>query len=236
MNKYEQHEYDVLIVGAGGAGLRAAIEASALGAKTALVCKSLLGKAIGYARNQWQYLSRYVEDGRAPIDNNVLERDIRPAPQRPQQLVHLGPFAHHPHRAVGVRERQVAALRAHQVEVELAREALLEPAELVPLRQDGHHVGEIALIGPGRTGPRDPATAQELDAEAEVLKVWNSLIDPGIVAHAQPTGLNKGTLFVTVDSSPWLNEIVRYRRREILDRLQHSFGRDLIARISFRIG
>jgi predicted nucleic acid-binding Zn ribbon protein len=73
-------------------------------------------------------------------------------------------------------------------------------------------------------------------AEAEVLKVWNSLIDPSIVAHAQPTGLNKGTLFVAVDSSPWLDEIVRYRRREILDRLQHSFGRDLIAKISFRIG
>jgi succinate dehydrogenase / fumarate reductase flavoprotein subunit len=45
MNKYEKHEYDVLVVGAGGAGLRAAIEASAAGAKTALVCKSLLGKA-----------------------------------------------------------------------------------------------------------------------------------------------------------------------------------------------
>jgi succinate dehydrogenase / fumarate reductase, flavoprotein subunit len=45
MDKYEQQEYDVLVVGAGGAGLRAAIEASALGARTALVCKSLLGKA-----------------------------------------------------------------------------------------------------------------------------------------------------------------------------------------------
>src|SRR4030088_2692381 len=43
--KYETHECDVLVVGAGGAGLRAAIEASALGARTALVCKSLLGKA-----------------------------------------------------------------------------------------------------------------------------------------------------------------------------------------------
>jgi hypothetical protein len=73
-------------------------------------------------------------------------------------------------------------------------------------------------------------------AEAEVLKVWNNLIDPSLVAHAQPTGLNKGTLFVTVDSSPWLDEIVRYRRKEILDRLQHSFGRDLIAKISFRLG
>src|SRR5205807_1355456 len=43
--RYETHECDVLVVGAGGAGLRAAIEASAQGVRTALVCKSLLGKA-----------------------------------------------------------------------------------------------------------------------------------------------------------------------------------------------
>ena len=72
--------------------------------------------------------------------------------------------------------------------------------------------------------------------EAEVVKVWNELLDPNIVAHAQPTGLNKGTLFVTVDSNVWLSEIVRYRRKEILDRLQHSFGRDFITKISFRVG
>lgn len=73
-------------------------------------------------------------------------------------------------------------------------------------------------------------------AEAEVLKVWNNLIDPVIVAHAQPTGLHKGTLFVSVDSSVWLSEIVRYRRKEILDRLQHSFSSEFITRISFKIG
>ena len=44
-SKYETHEHDVLIIGAGGAGLRAAIEALAQGAKVAVVCKSLLGKA-----------------------------------------------------------------------------------------------------------------------------------------------------------------------------------------------
>jgi succinate dehydrogenase flavoprotein subunit len=43
--QYETHEYDVLIIGAGGAGLRAAIEALAQGAKVGVVCKSLLGKA-----------------------------------------------------------------------------------------------------------------------------------------------------------------------------------------------
>jgi hypothetical protein len=40
--------------------------------------ESLLGKAISYTRNQWDYLSRFVTDGRAPVDNNVIERDIRP--------------------------------------------------------------------------------------------------------------------------------------------------------------
>jgi len=73
-------------------------------------------------------------------------------------------------------------------------------------------------------------------AEAEIVKVWLDLLDPNIVAHAQPTGLNKGTLYVTVDSSVWLSEIVRYRRKEILERLQHSFGRNFIQRISFRVG
>jgi succinate dehydrogenase flavoprotein subunit len=42
---FETHEYDVLVIGAGGAGLRGAIEASAAGLKVGLICKSLLGKA-----------------------------------------------------------------------------------------------------------------------------------------------------------------------------------------------
>ncbi len=44
-SSYEIHEHDVLIIGAGGAGLRAAIEALAQGASVGVVCKSLLGKA-----------------------------------------------------------------------------------------------------------------------------------------------------------------------------------------------
>jgi hypothetical protein len=40
--------------------------------------KSLFGEAVGYCRRQWQYLIRYVDDGRSPVDNNVIERDIRP--------------------------------------------------------------------------------------------------------------------------------------------------------------
>jgi hypothetical protein len=101
---------------------------------------------------------------------------------------------------------------------------------------------EVARKNTGRTPSQImPAILSKFrmdkrQSEAEIVNVWNESIDPQITAHAQPTGLNKGTLFVTVDSSPWLDEIVRYRRKEILTRLQHSFGKELVVKISFRLG
>src|SRR5437867_10478192 len=62
---YETREYDVIVVGAGGAGLRATIEASAQGARTALICKSLLGKAH----------TVMAEGGIAAALGNVYEED-----------------------------------------------------------------------------------------------------------------------------------------------------------------
>ena len=73
-------------------------------------------------------------------------------------------------------------------------------------------------------------------SQLEILRVWNNLMDPLVAEHAKPVGLARGTLFVNVDSNPWLDELVRYRRHEILQRLRHSFGPDLIQRISFRVG
>jgi len=96
--------------------------------------------------------------------------------------------------------------------------------------------GRARAVGDVLSGVLTGLRMDDRRAEAEVVKVWNSLIDPNIVAHAQPAGLRKGTLFVNVDSNVWLSEIVRYRRREILDRLQHSFGKNVIQRISFRVG
>jgi predicted nucleic acid-binding Zn ribbon protein len=101
---------------------------------------------------------------------------------------------------------------------------------------------EVARVTPARNaGDVLPGLLKELRIEArqsdvEIVKVWNSLIDPAVTAHAQPANLHKGTLFVNVDNNVWLSEIVRYRRREILERLQNSFGKTVIQKISFRIG
>src|SRR6476659_1024947 len=65
MSQFQVHEHDVLVIGAGGAGLRAAIESSAAGAKTAVVTKSLLGKAH----------TVMAEGGMAAAMGNVDERD-----------------------------------------------------------------------------------------------------------------------------------------------------------------
>ena len=73
-------------------------------------------------------------------------------------------------------------------------------------------------------------------SESHVVAVWKQVIDPVVAAHARPVSLAKGTLFVSVDSSPWLAEIVRYRSREILERLQLAVGKDVVQRVSYRIG
>ncbi len=65
MADYPVHEFDVLVIGAGGAGLRAAIESSVAGAKTGVVTKSLLGKAH----------TVMAEGGMAAAMGNVDERD-----------------------------------------------------------------------------------------------------------------------------------------------------------------
>src|SRR5688572_2490039 len=65
MSSYDTYEYDVLVIGAGGAGLRAAIEAAGYGIKVGLVCKSLLGKAH----------TVMAEGGVAAALSNVDDRD-----------------------------------------------------------------------------------------------------------------------------------------------------------------
>jgi succinate dehydrogenase / fumarate reductase, flavoprotein subunit len=98
---YEQFDYDVLVIGAGGAGLRAAIEASAAGASVGLICKSLLGKAhtvmaeggIAAAlanvdeRDGWQvHFSDTMRGGQYVNNWRMAELHAREAPDRVREL------------------------------------------------------------------------------------------------------------------------------------------------------
>lgn len=101
MADYEQFEYDVLVVGAGGAGLRAAIEASKAGVRVGLVCKSLLGKAHtvmaegGVAaalanvddRDNWQvHFADTMRGGQYINNSRMAEIHAKEAPERVQEL------------------------------------------------------------------------------------------------------------------------------------------------------
>src|SRR6266702_3082735 len=105
MADYETHECDVLVIGAGGAGLRAAIEASAAGVRVGLVCKSLLGKAhtvmaeggIAAAlanvdeRDNWKvHFADTMRGGQYVNQWRMAELHAKEAPDRVRELEALG--------------------------------------------------------------------------------------------------------------------------------------------------
>ncbi len=105
MAEYETHDFDVVVIGAGGAGLRAAIEASAMGQRTALVCKSLLGKAHTvmaeggvaaalrnvYEEDNWQVHFRDTMRGGKMLNNwRMAELHAQESPDRVRELEEWG--------------------------------------------------------------------------------------------------------------------------------------------------
>ena len=105
MADYETHDYDVIIIGAGGAGLRAAIEAKERGLRVALVCKSLLGKAhtvmaeggmaaaMGnvWPEDNWQVHFRDTMRGGKMLNNwRMAQIHAQEAPDRVYELEHWG--------------------------------------------------------------------------------------------------------------------------------------------------
>jgi succinate dehydrogenase / fumarate reductase flavoprotein subunit len=102
---YEVHEHDVIVIGAGGAGLRAAIEAAAQGVSVGLVCKSLLGKAhtvmaeggiaaaLGnvWPEDNWQVHFRDTMRGGKMLNNwRMAQLHAQEAPERVLELERWG--------------------------------------------------------------------------------------------------------------------------------------------------
>ena len=102
---YETHEHDVVVIGAGGAGLRAAIEAAAQGVSVGLICKSLLGKAhtvmaeggiaaaLGnvWPEDTWQVHFRDTMRGGKMLNNwRMAQLHAQEAPERVLELERWG--------------------------------------------------------------------------------------------------------------------------------------------------
>ena len=105
MTDITTHEYDVVIIGAGGAGLRAAIEATRKGATVAIICKSMLGKAhtvmaeggaaaaLGNAdpRDNWQtHFRDTMKGGKYLNDWRMAEIHAKESPDRIRELEQWG--------------------------------------------------------------------------------------------------------------------------------------------------
>ncbi len=183
MTEYETHDYDVVIIGAGGAGLRAAIESRAMGLRTALVCKSLLGKAhtvmaeggvaaaLGnvYAEDNWEVHFRDTMRGGKMLNNwRMAQLHAQESPDRVRELEQWG--------------------------------ALFDrTADGLILQRDfgGHRYARLAHVG-DRTGLeiirtlQQKAVADGIDVFME-CKVLRLLHDPdgavsGVVGYWRPTG------------------------------------------------
>lgn len=183
MSEYDKFDYDVLVIGAGGAGLRAAIEAQERGLRTAVVCKSLLGKAhtvmaeggaaaaMGnvWAEDNWKVHFRDTYRGGKMMGNwRMVQLHAQEAPERIHEL-----------EAWGALFDRTKDGRIHQRDF------------------GGHRYARLAHVG-DRTGLELIRTLQqravaldiEVHMECKVLKLLKNSSGElsGAVAYQRPTG------------------------------------------------
>ena len=186
MADYPVHEFDVLVIGAGGAGLRAAIESSAAGAKTAVVTKSLLGKAH----------TVMAEGGMAAAMGNVDERD--------NWRVHFADTMRGSQYLSNCRMAEIhakeAPARVHELEAWGAIFDRTKDGRINQRNFGGHRYPRLAHVG-DRTGLemirtlQDHGIHQGIDVFAETT-VINLLLDGGRCTGAFAYDREKGRFMV----------------------------------------
>jgi len=183
---YKRFSYDVLVIGAGGAGLRAAIEASSMGIKVGVVCKSLLGKAH----------TVMAEGGMAAAMANVDDRD--------SWQVHFadtmrgGQYLNNP-RMAELHAKEAPA-RVHEMEAWGAVFDRTSDGRILQRNFGGHRYPRLAHVG-DRTGLEMIRTLQdhgihqgmEVHMECTVITL---LLDEGRVSGALGYDREKGHFLV----------------------------------------
>ncbi len=181
--EYETHDYDVIVIGAGGSGLRAAIEAKERGLRVAVICKSLLGKAH----------TVMAEGGMAAAMGNVWKED--------NWQVHFRDTMRGGKMLNNWRMAQIHAMEAPDRVYELERwGALFDRTKDGRISQrdfGGHRYARLAHVG-DRTGLELIRTLQQkvVSMGTDVFmecKILRLLADPegrisGAVGYMRPTG------------------------------------------------
>jgi predicted nucleic acid-binding Zn ribbon protein len=72
--------------------------------------------------------------------------------------------------------------------------------------------------------------------QSQVFYLWPNIVGADIARHAQPVALRGGVLIVAVDHPVWLQELSRYHKPLILQKVQKTVGTKAVRDISFRIG
>jgi len=103
--------------------------------------------------------------------------------------------------------------------------------------------------GPDGVGPKPanstnklvPAVMKQLGLEqrlqrAQVFYLWTDIVGSDIARHAQPVSLRNGLLVIAVDHPVWLQELVRYDKPVILQKVRERVGKKVVRDICFRIG
>jgi len=71
---------------------------------------------------------------------------------------------------------------------------------------------------------------------SQVCFLWPEIVGADIARHAQPISLRNGTLVIAVDHPVWLQELSRYHKQLLLQKIQDRIGKDAVRDIVFRIG
>ena len=86
-----------------------------------------------------------------------------------------------------------------------------------------------------------PAVMKQMGLEqrlqqSQVFHLWADIVGSDIACHAQPVSLRNGLLVVAVDHPVWLQELARYDKPVILQKVQERVGKKVVRDICFRIG
>lgn len=133
---------------------------------------------------------------------------------------------HRPERARGAGRRRKPHLGRWQVE----RERFQLPEECAPTRAE---TDAVATIGDLAAELLKGSGLEAKFWERTLIEEWHDLVGDAIARRARPGQMQRKILTVYVSNAAWLNELARYGKAELLQKLQTRFGPDRIADLRF---